>query len=143
MRQGDIDNLRTRRFQPLNALLPQLVDLGRHAVHSVFFRNANPHAFDAFGHIAAPVRGLYVQGCGILHVVATHCFQKDGAVFHGLGDWPGLIERRGKSHHAIATGAAIGRFNANRSRERSRLADGSARIRCRRCQAKVASDRRS
>ena len=74
--------------------------------------------------------------------MAAHDLQHQRAVFYSLGNRPGLIQRRGKRHHAIAAGAAIGGLDAHGASEGGRLADGTAGVRGRRREAKIASNGR-
>ena len=93
MRQGNIDNLRPRIAQPIQALAPELFNLGRHAIQAVFARHANAQALHAPPTSGGEIRyGL--RGAGrILGVMPGHGTQQNGAIFHRARKGAGLVKR--------------------------------------------------
>ncbi len=64
----------------------------------------------------------------VFRVVARHHLEQDRRVLHGAGDWPRLVERRGKGDDAPARAAAVSWLDADRAGHRRRLADRAAGV---------------
>ena len=93
MRQGDVDDLGTRGTVPVDALLPQRLDLFRHAVHAVFGGNADLHALYRLADGSLIVGLGQGNGSGVLVVDACHRLQQDRRIAHVAGNRTCLIER--------------------------------------------------
>src|SRR3546814_8600410 len=94
-------------LHPCNALLPQRLDLSRHSVNAILFRNTDAFAFEIAGKACFPLRDWQVQRRRIARIEASHILQHDRAIAHIARHRPCLIQRTGERHNAPARAAAI------------------------------------
>ena len=131
VRQRHVHDLGAGVAQPVQPLLPQPLDLGRHAVGAVFARHADaqpPHAASAGGGI---IRHRHDRRwCCPSGRSPAMLRQQDRAILHGARERPGLVQRRGERHHAPAAAAAIGRLDARQCRRTPPAGGSSRRYRC-------------
>ena len=142
VRQGYVDGLRAGISEPLRAALPERLDFRRHALHPVFLRNADAHAFDRSADECLVVRHRNIGTGGVLGVMARHRAQQDRAIAHAARKRPRLIERRRKRHDPPPRAAAVGRLQSDDAAEGRRLADRAAGIGPGGADAQVRCDRR-
>ena len=138
VRQRHLDDVRAGVLEPGDALLPQRVDLGGHAVEPVFLRDADGHALDRLAERRLVVRHRAIDRGRILRIVPGHRAQQDRGVAHRARDRAGLVERRGERDDAPARAAPVGRLDPDRAGERGRLADRAAGVGRGRAQAESA-----
>src|SRR3546814_5100090 len=72
VRQGNLDDFRARVLHPCNALLPQRLDLSRHSVNAILFRNTDAFAFEIAGKACFQIRNWQVQRRRIARIDDTH-----------------------------------------------------------------------
>ena len=128
MRQADLDDLGARVAKPFDALVPQGVDVGGHAVDPIFLGNTDALAFEIARQSSFPIRHRQVERGRILRVEAGHGLEHDRAVADGPRHRPGLVERAGEGHDAPARAAAVGRLDPADAGEGRRLADRAAGV---------------
>src|SRR3546814_1758778 len=71
VRQGNLDDFRARVLHPCNALLPQRLDLSRHSVNAILFRNTDAFAFEIAVKACFPLRTWQVQRRRIARIEAS------------------------------------------------------------------------
>src|SRR3546814_7225147 len=74
---GNLDDFRARVLHPCNAPLPQRLDLSRHSVNAILFRNTDAFAFEIAGKACFPLRNWQVQRRRIARIEASHILQHD------------------------------------------------------------------
>ena len=141
VRQGNVDDLAAGRLEPVDPLLPGLVDLGRHAVNAILFRHTDLEPLHGLAAGGDKVRNLIRQRGRILGIMTGHGLKHHGAVLHRLGEGARMVQRGGKGHHAPARGAAIGALHADCAGKRRRLADRAAGIGPRGTKAEISRHR--
>ena len=128
MRERDVDDLRAGILQPVDTLLPELLDFGWHAIDTVLLGNTNLAPLDGAANRGLVIRDRHVDAGRVLGIVAGHRAKHDRAVTHRARNRPRLIEGRCEGDHAPSRTAAIGGLDPNCSGEGGRLADRTAGV---------------
>lgn len=140
VRQGDLDDFCAELLVLLDGRAHGLFDLRVHALDEVLLRQANLEALDVLDEGLRVVRHLCGARRGVHLIVARNDVEQVRAVRDVARQRADLVKRGRIGDEAVARDAAVRRLHADDAAERSRLADGSARIGAERPDGRTSGD---
>ncbi len=112
-----------------NARFDGRSDFRVQTLSEIFFGHADSEPAHGPNQVSFIIGYRDVSGSRVERIAAGDHAQENRGVFHGLGQRANVVERRRKGDQTVARHSPISRHESDYATERSRLADGAARVR--------------